>query len=112
MMADWLGYLRRVTARVRQDDLDDVESGIVPPIPEPAPPHAPTWHDTILGGLPLGMLISGLLITACSQLIGVWAILGYLLLVASPIVYQLNRIEKRLVETLHWRKEESRRRGH
>lgn len=49
----------------------------------------PLWRHL----LPMWMLIVGLLFTLCSELLKLWAILGYLLVVAAPIVYWLERIE-------------------
>lgn len=62
----------------------------------PATPPAPNWRDTLVDAWPIFMLVCGILISACTQLIGVWAILGYLLVVTAPIVHLLRKIEMHL----------------
>lgn len=63
--------------------------------PTPTPPM-PTWRETLVDAWPIFMLVAGVLISACTQLIGVWAILGYLLIVTAPIVHLLRKIERHL----------------
>lgn len=63
--------------------------------PPPTPP-TPSWWDTLIDAWPAFMLVAGLLIAACTQLIGIWAILGYLLIVTSPVVHLLRKIERSL----------------
>ena len=85
--------------------------GTVLPTPEPtgpeprAPAPAPisedkTWRESLLRALPLAMLILGALLSSCGELIGSWVLLGYLLLVATPIVFWLGRLDQRLVEMI------------
>lgn len=77
------------------------DSGV---LPQANPDRMQQWSRATLEGLPTGMFILGLLLTICSQLIGLWAMLGYLLLVMAPIVYWLGRIEKRLAELIETNK--------
>lgn len=62
----------------------------------PPPPTTPSWRDALVDAWPAFMFVAGLLISACTQLIGVWAILGYLLVATAPIVYLLRKIERHL----------------
>ena len=73
---------------------------------EPTQPTTSWWElvqQLVLAGIPLAMLVVGLLLTACSELIGLWALLGFALLVASPVVYWLYRIERRLAKLIEAR---------
>lgn len=56
------------------------------------------WQQIVELGVPAGMLVSGILLTALAQLIGLWGVLGFLLLSASPVVYWQQRIERQLRE--------------
>lgn len=56
------------------------------------------FWEMIVPGFPLGMLAIGVLLSACTELIGIYAILGYLLIATAPIVYILNRIERRIAK--------------
>jgi len=70
-------------------------------------PQTTSWWELVqqlvLAGIPLGMLCVGLLLTVCAELIGLWALLGFGLLIASPIVYWLYRIEKGLARLIEAR---------
>jgi hypothetical protein len=50
--------------------------------------------------VPAAMLTSGALLTAFAELIGVWGLLGFALLAAAPVVFWLQRVERRLVEAV------------
>lgn len=50
--------------------------------------------------VPTTMLTCGALLTAFAELIGVWGVLGFLLLAASPVVFWLQRVERRLGEAV------------
>lgn len=67
-------------------------------VPTPAGVRKPGAWEVYLPILPLAMLTIGGLLTVCTHYIQAWAFLGYLLLVGSPIVYCLLRIERRLKE--------------
>jgi hypothetical protein len=56
------------------------------------------WNHIIELGVPASMLVIGLLLTCLSELIGLWGLLGFLLLVTSPVVYWLQRIERKMAE--------------
>ena len=78
-----------------EEEKDDDEA---PVAAAPAPPTS--WWSLVrqvfFSSIPLGMLIIGALLTAFAELIGLWAVLGYLLLSSAPVVYWLQRIEQRL----------------
>ena len=63
-----------------------------------APSKLVSWGDAVLFYTPAGMLVIGCLLTALSELIAGWAHLGYLMVVLSPVVYWLIRIERHLAE--------------
>ena len=54
------------------------------------------WRVLLLDGLPLILLCIGLVLTAFAELIGTWAVLGYLLVSVSPVVYWQLRLERKL----------------
>ena len=56
------------------------------------------WAHIIELGLPASMLVIGLLLTVLAQLVELWGILGFVLLAASPVVYWLQRVERKLGE--------------
>ena len=56
------------------------------------------WQRITESAVPLSMFIAGLLLCALAQLIGVWAILGFLLVTASPIVLWQQRLERHLID--------------
>lgn len=64
--------------------------------PKAAPPRSA--KEMVLRAVPLAMLVIGALLTACAELLEGWYVLGFLLLVAAPIVYWLQRIEARLAK--------------
>jgi hypothetical protein len=105
MARGWINKVREFVSRTKEltgpeRELDRRESSTREPRPrlEPCQPPPSTWVDTLLDGVPLAMFIVGAVLSACTELIRAWAILGYLLLTVSPVVYWLRRIEKRLAE--------------
>jgi hypothetical protein len=58
------------------------------------------WSQIIELGVPTTMLVVGGLLTALAELIGLWGVLGYLLLVTSPVVFWLQRLEKKMAEVV------------
>lgn len=100
MAFQWLNKLRD---RVLEATRPPVETG--PPVPgtvegrsEPPGPQATTWLQMLAAAIPLFMFVIGILLAAFTELVRLWAILGYLLIVTAPIVYWLRRIDARLVE--------------
>ncbi len=61
-------------------------------------PERNRWAQIIELGLPASMLVIGLLLTALAELVELWGILGFVLLAASPVVYWLQRVERKLGE--------------
>lgn len=106
MALGWLNKLTHFVTRAKDSPIGDRvselrdaigrETRARPEHSEPTP--APTWSDSALDGVPMAMVIVGLVLAACTELIRVWAILGYLLIVVAPVVYWLRRIEKRLID--------------
>jgi hypothetical protein len=60
--------------------------------------EATRWKTIVETGVPMGMLVIGSLLTVFAELIGVWGVLGFLLVAASPIVYWMQRLERRMRE--------------
>jgi hypothetical protein len=58
------------------------------------------WTQIVELGVPALMLVIGLLLTVLAELIGLWGILGFLLLVGSPVVFWLQRVERKLGEVI------------
>jgi hypothetical protein len=58
----------------------------------------PSWTEVFVRAIPVFMAVVGCLLTFFTEMIGAWAMLGYLLLVVAPIVYWLQRIEGRLAQ--------------
>jgi hypothetical protein len=57
-----------------------------------------SWMRVARNGIPVAMLIVGGILALFTELIGVWAIFGYVLVAGAPVVYLLLRIEQRLIE--------------
>lgn len=68
-------------------------------------PETRTWIESFVRPAPLAMLVVGGILASFTELIGPWAFLGYLLLATAPLVYLLQRIERRLVELLQQRRD-------
>ena len=68
---------------------------------QPKPPTPRTWGQIIIDSLPIAVLVIGGILTACSELIQLWAILGYMMLVSAPILHLLMRIDRNLKELNH-----------
>ena len=104
MPIGWLDRLKEfIPTRAPAAPPDDSALLHGPPAPdapaESAPARIPTylkWAASVRLYFPLGMFVIGGMMSACTQLIGTWAFLGYLLLVTAPIVYQLQRVERAL----------------
>lgn len=94
--------IRGTIARLREslpETVDQVRQAAAATSDPRAPGEsAPRWVDSFLQPAPVAMLVVGALLAAFTELIGPWAILGYLLLAVAPILYWLQRIESRLVE--------------
>lgn len=115
MAFNWVSKIRRLipVGRTEEDDEVLATSGEVaaandgtvkpaaPPTAESAPSAAgepPPWLTMVVDQTPYIMFVVGVLLSACAQLIQVWAFLGFLLIACSPIVFWLRRLEKRLRE--------------
>ncbi len=116
-MPNWLNKVRELLpARLKQsigaiEATDDrAEDDLAPSGTASGPPASESWASIFRRAIPLAMLILGGLIAACTELVGLWAILGYLLLASAPIVYLLQRIEATLMEILKVKQQASRRR--
>ena len=55
------------------------------------------WRAIAESGLPIGMLVLGVVLAAFAELIGVWAILGFILIGSAPILLWQQRIERQLI---------------
>ena len=75
--------------------LTDAESKIVE---QTAQTEKKRWAQIVEVGVPTSMLVVGGLLAGFAELIGVWALFGFVLVAASPIVYWQQRIEKQLKE--------------
>ena len=97
-------WVQRVKGWVAGDTPEGTATDSQEGAPTTPPPAAESTDSSRLDGvlrcLPLFMLLAGAGISACGELLGLWALLGYLLLVTSPVVYWLSRIEQRLAKVL------------
>jgi hypothetical protein len=66
--------------------------------PPPAPVVIPSFFETAYKMLPHVVLAVGTLLTVLAERIGNWAVLGFLLFASAPILFVLQRIERRLQE--------------
>lgn len=103
MARDFLRIVRETWISRRESSLPEIPPPRAMNSPEvrvePTPAAAPTaLVEALLAPLPLAMLIAGGLLTIFTELVGTWAILGYLLVTLAPVVYWLQRIERRLAE--------------
>lgn len=123
MAFKWVSKVRRLlpgSSSPEQDEPEEVREAVAelrnsaskPPAPkeEPSVNHPPPWMTMFIQQIPTSMLVIGLLLSACAQLISVWAFLGFLLVAASPIVYWLRRVEKKLDELIEVTRKRSDRR--
>jgi len=100
----WLDRVKTLLSKGRNGDGVALPGDESAPLAEPntaAPPvdaPHPSWVQQIIESLPLAMLFTGTLLSLCSELIGFWAALGYLMLVTAPVVHYLRLIEQRLTE--------------
>ena len=97
--------IRHVLPRRAGDDDEQLESPAVPIneieakiVDQAITTEKRRWRQIIELGVPTGMLVIGALLTACAQLIGVWGLLGFLLMAVSPVVYWQQRVERQLRE--------------
>jgi hypothetical protein len=68
-----------------------------------APPPAaapPKFADTVISLTPISVFGAGLLLTLFAERLGNWAVLGFLLVAVSPVLYFLRRIELRIIELI------------
>ena len=75
--------------------------------PATEPPEAPesaNFMTAIARLLPVVLLGVGGTMTLFAAQLGNWALLGFMLLAAAPVVYQLQRVERRLKELLDLQK--------
>ncbi len=70
----------------------------------PAAPETPNFLATVAKLAPAVLLGIGGTLTLFAAQIGNWAALGFMLLAAAPIVYQLQRLERRLQELVELQK--------
>lgn len=101
MAFEWVGKLRKyLPARGDFGSATDNGAYGAPPTGDPtAPPsQLQAWLKVVRGGVPVAMMVVGILLSAFTELVGLWALLGYALLAAAPIVYFLVRVEQRLIE--------------
>lgn len=69
--------------------------------PQPAPPPTPQkWHEYLYAAVPAMLLAAGAGLALLTQVIGPWAFLGYLLVAVSPVVWMLQRVEKKINELI------------
>lgn len=107
-MAAWWQQLRDVVVETVARRASEGEQTVAAERPPRRPEHdqtpvAPEPTQAVsqpitLRTIPLLMAVVGGTLTGCSELIRGWAVLGYLLLTAAPMVYWLQRIEYRLAE--------------
>ncbi|MBX9653643.1 hypothetical protein K2Y11_08505 [bacterium] len=97
--------LRHVLPRRGANEHDELDSPAVPVnefetkiVDQAVQTEKRRWRQIIELGVPTGMLVVGGLLTGCAQLLGVWGLLGFLLLSLSPVVYWQQRTERQLKE--------------
>jgi hypothetical protein len=106
----WITKLRN---KVLGGKSDSIGNGAPPPSealreqatpaekPAPPPPAAtPKFADTLVALTPISVFGVGLLLTVFAERLGNWAVLGFLLVAGSPLLYFLRRIELRIVELI------------
>lgn len=103
MAFEWVSKIKKYLPASKSTSPADMD--VYPPPPSsrqdasPAPPSQfELWMRTARGGISVAMLAVGGLLAGFTELIGIWAILGYALLASAPIVFFLHRIEQRLME--------------
>ena len=70
----------------------------------PDTPETASFLATVAKLLPAVLLGVGAALTLFAAQLGNWAVLGFLLLAAAPISYQLQRLERRLKELVDLQK--------
>ncbi|MFO0945975.1 MAG: hypothetical protein U1D30_08520 [Planctomycetota bacterium] len=102
MAFEWVSKIKKYLPTSKSTTVADADAYLPPPPSrsESTVPPSPfdLWMRTARGGIPVAMLIVGGMLAGFTELIGIWAILGYGLIAAAPIVFFLHRIELRLTE--------------
>ena len=100
MANDWIDKLRKFLPATKPEDPFEESSGTIQRTSTATPVASPwdAWAQLLRAGTPIFMISVGTILAIFTELVGIWAILGYALITAAPIVYLLIRIEQRLVE--------------
>ena len=75
------------------------ENPATPPAPEPR-----KWYDWMLDSIPYCMLFTGILLAGICvnfEKTVIWAFFGFMLIAVSPVVYWLQRLDRRMTEWMN-----------